>query len=112
MQRSNLVAGAGSAGREGQPRLAVELAPAHANGLSLRNPVMIASGTFGYDGYGRGITPEMDLSRLGAVIPKTFTRLPREGNPGTPLVSRILQGGQGEPGTGDAQRHRLDQPRH
>ena len=81
MQRSNLVAGAGSAGREGQPRLAVELAPAHANGLSLRNPVMIASGTFGYDGYGRGITPEMDLSRLGAVIPKTCTRLPREGNP-------------------------------
>ena len=81
MQRSNPVAGAGSAGREGQPRLAVELAPVHANGLSLRNPVMIASGTFGYDGYGRGITPEMDLSRLGAVIPKTFTRLPREGNP-------------------------------
>jgi dihydroorotate dehydrogenase (NAD+) catalytic subunit len=42
---------------------------------------MIASGTFGYDGYGRGITPEMDLSRLGAVIPKTVTREPREGNP-------------------------------
>jgi dihydroorotate dehydrogenase (NAD+) catalytic subunit len=42
---------------------------------------MIASGTFGYDGYGRGITPEMDLSRLGAVIPKTVTRHPREGNP-------------------------------
>jgi dihydroorotate dehydrogenase (NAD+) catalytic subunit len=42
---------------------------------------MIASGTFGYDGYGRGITPELDLSRLGAVIPKTVTRQPRVGNP-------------------------------
>jgi dihydroorotate dehydrogenase (NAD+) catalytic subunit len=42
---------------------------------------MIASGTFGYDGYGRGITPDMDLARLGAIIPKTVTRLPREGNP-------------------------------
>lgn len=81
MQGFNPVEGAGSAGREGQPRLAVELAPFHARGLSLRNPVMIASGTFGYDGYGRGLTPEMDLARLGAVIPKTFTSLPREGNP-------------------------------
>ena len=51
------------------------------SGLALPNPVIIASGTFGYDGYGRGVTPEMDLSRLGAVIPKTFTRQPREGNP-------------------------------
>ena len=42
---------------------------------------MIASGTFGYDGYGRGITSDMDLSRLGAVIPKTVTRWPRQGNP-------------------------------
>ena len=81
MRTSNPDAGAGSAGKEGQPRLAVELAPCHPRGLPLRNPVMIASGTFGYDGYGRGLTPEMDLSRLGAVIPKTFTRLPREGNP-------------------------------
>ena len=42
---------------------------------------MIASGTFGYDGYGRGITDDMDLGQLGAVVPKTFTRQPREGNP-------------------------------
>jgi dihydroorotate dehydrogenase (NAD+) catalytic subunit len=47
----------------------------------LNNPVMIASGTFGYDGYGRGITSDMDLGALGAVIPKTVTREPREGNP-------------------------------
>jgi dihydroorotate dehydrogenase (NAD+) catalytic subunit len=42
---------------------------------------MIASGTLGYDGYGRGLTGEMDLSRIGAVIPKTVTRQPRAGNP-------------------------------
>ena len=42
---------------------------------------MVASGTFGYDGYGSGLTSEMELSRLGAVIPKTVTREPREGNP-------------------------------
>jgi dihydroorotate dehydrogenase (NAD+) catalytic subunit len=59
----------------------VDLAPNNPHHLKLANPVMIASGTFGYDGYGRGITPDMDLGRLGAVIPKTVTRLPREGNP-------------------------------
>lgn len=61
--------------------LAVDLAPAHPRRLALSNPVMIASGTFGYDGYGRGLTPAMDLRRLGAVIPKTVTRWPRAGNP-------------------------------
>ena len=61
--------------------LSVDLAPRNPHHLRLSNPVMIASGTFGYDGYGRGITPEMDLARLGAVIPKTVTRQPREGNP-------------------------------
>ncbi len=62
-------------------RLSVDLAPQHPRGLKLSNPVLIASGVFGYDGYGRGLTPDMDLSRLGAVIPKTVTRRPREGNP-------------------------------
>ena len=61
--------------------LAVDLAPNNPHHLWLSNPVMIASGTFGYDGYGRGITEDMDLGELGAVVPKTFTRLPREGNP-------------------------------
>ena len=63
------------------PGLAVDLAPRNPNHLRIPNPVMIASGTFGYDGYGRGITPEMDLGRLGAVLPKTVTRQPRGGNP-------------------------------
>ena len=60
--------------------LSVDLAPNNPHHLRLANPVMIASGTFGYDGYGRGITDDMDLGQLGAVIPKTVTRLPREGN--------------------------------
>ena len=64
-----------------QVDLSVDLAPRNKHHLRIRNPVMIASGTFGYDGYGRGITSDMDLSRLGAVIPKTVTRWPRQGNP-------------------------------
>ncbi len=61
--------------------LSVDLAPNNPHHLRLVNPVMIASGTFGYDGYGRGITEDMDLGELGAVVPKTFTPSPREGNP-------------------------------
>ena len=64
-----------------QVDLGVDLAPHNKFHLRISNPVMIASGTFGYDGYGRGITSEMDLGRLGAVIPKTVTRRPKEGNP-------------------------------
>ena len=61
--------------------LSVNLAPRHPNGLHLSNPVIIASGTLGYDGYGRGLIGEYPISELGAVIPKTVTRWPREGNP-------------------------------
>ena len=68
-------------GRYPHLNLGVDLAPQNPHHLKLANPIMIASGTFGYDGYGRGITPDMPLDRLGAVIPKTITRHPREGNP-------------------------------
>jgi len=61
--------------------LSIELAPNSELGLTLKNPIIIASGTFGYDGYGRGIPDDMDLSKIGAVIPKTVTRYPRSGNP-------------------------------
>ncbi len=61
--------------------LSVDLAPQKHEGLPLVNPVMIASGTFGYDGYGRGLAPDAPLASLGAVLPKTFTRNPRVGNP-------------------------------
>ncbi len=61
--------------------LTVNLAPERPGGLTLSNPVMIASGTLGYDGYGRGFKPDAPLGSLGAIVPKTFTRHPRQGNP-------------------------------
>ena len=61
--------------------MTVDLAPRHPDGLRMANPVMIASGTLGYDGYGRGVVGKFPLDRLGAVVPKTVTRWPREGNP-------------------------------
>ena len=61
--------------------LPVNLAPRHPRGLRLANPVIIASGTLGYDGYGRGLAAAPPLGQLGAVIPKTVTRHPRQGNP-------------------------------
>jgi dihydroorotate dehydrogenase (NAD+) catalytic subunit len=45
--------------------------------LRLANPIMVASGTFGY---GREMTGFVDLSRLGGIVPKTITPLPRQGN--------------------------------
>lgn len=46
-------------------------------GLALRNPVMTASGTFGY---GVEFQDFVDFSRLGGIIVKGTTLLPREGN--------------------------------
>lgn len=45
--------------------------------LRLANPVLVASGTFGY---AREMQSLVDLSRLGGIVPKTVTRLPRQGN--------------------------------
>jgi dihydroorotate dehydrogenase (NAD+) catalytic subunit len=45
--------------------------------LSLPNPVLVASGAFGY---AREMERIVDLSRLGGIIPKTVTRQPRLGN--------------------------------
>jgi dihydroorotate dehydrogenase (NAD+) catalytic subunit len=46
--------------------------------LALRNPVLVASGTFGY---AREMAGLVDFARLGGVIPKTVTAQPRIGNP-------------------------------
>lgn len=46
--------------------------------FELRNPVMTASGTFGY---GQEYAPLTDLSRLGGIIVKGTTLEPRQGNP-------------------------------
>ncbi len=45
--------------------------------LHLKNPIMVASGTFGYAREMEGI---VDVSRLGGVLPKTITAEPRIGN--------------------------------
>ncbi len=62
------------------PSLGIDLAPNHPSHLYVPNPVMIASGTFGVDGYGGGLSEDLELGLLGAVIPKTVTRRYREGN--------------------------------
>ena len=56
--------------------------------LSLKNPVLVASGTFGYV---REMTRFLDVSRLGGVIPKTVTALPRAGN-ATPRTVETASG--------------------
>jgi dihydroorotate dehydrogenase (NAD+) catalytic subunit len=46
--------------------------------LALVNPILVASGTFGYI---REMVGFVDVKRLGGVIPKTVTMKPRAGNP-------------------------------
>ena len=48
--------------------------------MNLNNQIMIASGTWGMDGWGSGMEEITDYSPLGAVIPKTLTLLPQKGN--------------------------------
>lgn len=46
-------------------------------GMALRNPVLTASGTFGY---GLELAPFVDLRRLGGIVAKSLTLAPRTGN--------------------------------
>ena len=46
--------------------------------LRLSNPILVASGTFGY---AREMAGLVDLARLGGILPKTITQSPRIGNP-------------------------------
>jgi dihydroorotate dehydrogenase (NAD+) catalytic subunit len=46
--------------------------------LHLKNPILVASGTFGY---AREMAGVVDFPRLGGIIPKTVTKQPRVGNP-------------------------------
>lgn len=64
-------------------RLAVQL-----NRLRLENPILVASGTFGY---ARELSAYVDFRKLGGVIPKTVTPLPRIGNP-TPRTIETAAG--------------------
>ncbi len=63
--------------------LRVELA-----GLTLKNPVMTASGTFGY---GLEFAPYGDLRELGGIVVKGLSLKPREGNP-MPRVAETPSG--------------------
>jgi dihydroorotate dehydrogenase (NAD+) catalytic subunit len=48
------------------------------NRLKLQNPVLVASGTFGY---AKEMSAFVDFKRIGGIIPKTVTPQPRPGNP-------------------------------
>ena len=61
-----------------QPSLAVDLAPRNARELKLRNPVIAASGCFGY---GEEYAGFIDVQRLGAFVSKGITPERRSGNP-------------------------------
>ncbi len=51
--------------------------------VSFKNPIFVASGTFGYGLETKELT---DPSALGAVVTKSITRHPREGNPSPRIV--------------------------
>lgn len=51
--------------------------------LSLKNPVMLASGTVGY---GNEISEFTDLSKIGAIVTKSVSLKPRKGNPPQRIV--------------------------
>ena len=57
-------------------------------GVTLKNPVMTASGTFGS---GQEYGAFVDLNRLGAVVTKGVAAVPWEGNP-TPRVAEVCGG--------------------
>lgn len=63
--------------------LSVDLA-----GVTLKNPVMTASGTFGS---GQEFSEFVDLNQLGAVVTKGVANIPWEGNP-TPRVAEVYGG--------------------
>jgi dihydroorotate dehydrogenase (NAD+) catalytic subunit len=61
-----------------KPDLSVEVGP-----LRLKNPVLTASGTFGY---GLEFLPFLDLAKLGGVVVKGLSPRPRRGNPPERIV--------------------------
>ena len=65
------------------PNLRVQLAPRHHEGLILSNPVIIASGIAGY---GIEYGEIADMQKLGAIICKGTTLMPKEGNAQPRLV--------------------------
>lgn len=70
-------------GGRNQASLHVRVGP-----LGLKNPVLVASGTFGY---GREFADLVPVKRLGAVVVKSVTTRPRLGNP-QPRVCETASG--------------------
>ncbi len=68
---------------EPRPSLAVEIA-----GIRMKNPVMPASGTFGY---GEEFAPFLDLEGIGAIVTKGLSLRPKAGNP-TPRIAETVSG--------------------
>lgn len=68
-------------------------------GIRMKNPVMVASGTFGY---GPEYAPLVDLNQLGALVVKGICLLPTKGNatPRTVEVASGLINAIGLPGPG------------
>jgi len=66
-----------------RPNLSVDI-----GGIVLKNPVMPASGTFGY---GEEYAPYLDLNNLGAIITKGLSLKPKAGNP-TPRIAETVSG--------------------
>ena len=58
------------------------------SGVTLKNPVVVASGTFGF---GREYSQFYDLSELGGICAKGLTLYPREGNP-APRIAETPMG--------------------
>jgi len=65
------------------PDLRVQLAPRHPKGLVLSNPVMIAAGIAGY---GTEYAEIADIQKLGAIVCKGTTLVPKRGNAQPRLV--------------------------
>ncbi|MDR3049844.1 MAG: dihydroorotate dehydrogenase [Elusimicrobiota bacterium] len=57
-------------------------------GIKFNNPVLTASGTFGY---GYELADLIPLKKLGGIITKTITRQPKEGNP-QPRIAEVCGG--------------------
>lgn len=55
----------------------------HIGALELKNPVLTASGTYGY---GEEFADLMDVNSLGGIIVKGTTLAPRQGNPSPRMV--------------------------
>ena len=66
-----------------QPAMAVDL-----GGVAMKNPVMVASGTFGY---GPEYADLVDLNALGAIVVKGIHMEPTTGNP-TPRTFETASG--------------------